>query len=107
MNTFTTKQHDTRTALKAIHKDSTGTPVNLTGATVKFLMKSAAGVVKVNRLAEIHNAVGGEVWVVWQASEVDTTGVYRGEFEVTYADGKIETFPNSGYIVINIEPDLG
>lgn len=40
------------------------------------------------------------------AGDTDTAGVCRAEFEVTYSDGKIETFPNSEYIQINVMPDL-
>ena len=29
------------------------------------------------------------------------------EFEGTYADGAIETFPNTGHIAVVIEDDLG
>ena len=41
------------------------------------------------------------------AWETDTAGVYRAEFEVMYNDGRLETFPNDGYISIQILSDLG
>ena len=40
--------------------------------------------------------------VVFAPSEVANDGSYFGEIEVTYTDGKIETFPNTGYIDVRI-----
>ena len=31
---------------------------------------------------------------------------YEGKFEVTFADGTIETFPNSGFFSITVTDDL-
>lgn len=31
----------------------------------------------------------------------------RRQFEVTYSDGSIETYPNAGYLLVQIAEDLG
>ena len=60
----------------------------------------------ISRVAHIEDAAAGEIWVVWAAGETDATGVYRAEFEVLYDDGKVETFPNDGYISVQILENL-
>lgn len=85
------------------------TDTNLTGATVRFNMRANdGGVVKVNRaLATIVTAAGTPtVRYDWQAADTDTDGYYSAEFEVTYAGGAIETFPNGDYIRIAITGDI-
>jgi len=39
-------------------------------------------------------------------SFVDVRGTFQGEFEVTYATGEIETFPNDGFLAIEIIDDI-
>jgi hypothetical protein len=48
----------------------------------------------------------GIVTYDWQTGDTDVSGVYYAEFEVTYGDGSVETFPNSGNISIKITPEL-
>lgn len=105
--TFITKRGDTRTAIKATLKDATGQPVDLTGCQVKFIMSKQNGGAKINRDALVQDAANGVVWFVFEANEVDEIGTFKGEFEVTYGDGRVETFPNDGYIIVQINPDLG
>jgi hypothetical protein len=103
---FIIKHNDTRTALKAILKDATGAVVNLTGCQVVFIM-TYQGKVLINRQALIMNETGGEVWVVFTKQETAQVGSMNGEFKVTFPDTSIETFPNGGYIQMQILPDLG
>ena len=104
---ITLKRGDTRHAIKAVLKDSDGAPVDLTGCTVKFLMAPLGRPAVIDREVHVQDAEAGEVWVVWVPGDTDISGVYRAEFKVTYPDGRRETFPNSGYISINIMNDLG
>jgi hypothetical protein len=104
---ITIKRGDTRNAIKAILKDSSGNPVNLENCHVKFHMAPLNRPAVISRAAHIENAAAGEVWVVWAPGETDVAGIYRAEFEVTYDDGRRETFPNDGYISIQILNDLG
>ncbi|HWQ76866.1 MAG TPA: BppU family phage baseplate upper protein [Syntrophomonas sp.] len=103
---ITIKQGDRRNCIKAILKDSTGTPVDLTDCGVKFVMASISGGIAVNRDAHIEDAAAGEVWVVWAPGETDVAGTYLAEFTVTWPDGRKETYPNGGYIEVKILRNL-
>jgi len=104
---ITIKRGDTKNCIKAILKDADGTPVNLTGCDVKFYMAPLDQSITINRAADIQDAIAGEVWIEWLSGETDVVGVYRAEFKVAHLDGKTETFPNSGYISIQMLNDLG
>lgn len=83
--------------------------VDLTGATVRFNMKNRdTGVVKISRAAAAITTPTGTPTVRydWQSGDVDTVGFYDAEFEVTYAGGAIETFPNASFIVVNVGQDI-
>ncbi len=109
MTTINIKQDDTQPAIRVRLKDSDGNPVNLTGATVRvaiqhYLLKNNINIL---RDAYIADAATGEVWLVWQSEETQVPGVYRVEFRVTYQDGNRETFPNNGYLLVNILERIG
>lgn len=104
--TFTIKQSDTSPSLQATLKDAAGTAINLNGCTVKFHMKSLAGAVVINETMTIVNASGGVVKYDWQPADTDEAGTFYAEFQVTYSDLSVETFPNTGNIVIMIIPEL-
>jgi hypothetical protein len=42
----------------------------------------------------------------WSAADTATIGTYNAEFEVTYGDSSIETFPNNGFISVVVTDDL-
>lgn len=104
---ITIKRGDTRNCIKAILKNASGAPVDLTGCSVSFHMAQLNRPAVISRAAHIQDAVTGEVWFVWASGETNIAGVYRAEFEVVYQDGRRETFPNDGYISIQILNDLG
>lgn len=105
MATFTTKRNDTF-PIKATLEDADG-PVDLTGATVKFLMQDLQGNQVVDASATITNASQGKVEYNWVSGDVDTAGEFEAEFEVTFSSGKVRTFPNEDYITVVIEEDKG
>jgi hypothetical protein len=74
---------------------------------VKFHMAPLRrpAILTVKHISKMQEA--GEVWMVWAPGETDAAGFYQAEFEVTYQDGKRETFPNNGYISLLIQNDLG
>ena len=102
----TIKRGDTRHAIRAVLKNTQGTPVNLSGCSVSFHMAPPGRPPTISRAVDIHDALAGEVWVVFAPGETDISGVYRAEFQVTYPDGRKETFPNSGYLAIQILDNL-
>ena len=103
---FNIKQNDTSPSLQATLKDAQLVPVDITAAAVKFHMKSLDGVVKINETMTSTDAENGVVQYDWQVGDTDTVGAYYVEFEVTYADASIETFPNTGSLVVSVIREL-
>lgn len=104
-------QGDTAPVLQVTLKDSEGTGVDVTGATVKFSMVNrATGQQKVNEgTVTLVTEASGIVEYPWVAADTSRHGDFLGAFEVTYSDGTIETFPNNraNPLVIHIEPEIG
>ena len=93
---FNIKQNDTSPTLSVVVADSSGTAINITGASVLFKMRAVnSSSLKVNSSATITNASNGAVSYTFSASDTDTAGLFQGEFQVTFSGGAIETFPNS------------
>ena len=105
--TFYIKQNDTSPKLLATLQNASGSAIDLTGASVRFHMRTISGSsIVVDAAATIVTALSGIVRYSWTAPDTATIGSYQGEFEVTYADATIETFPNDGYISIEIIDDI-
>ena len=105
-NRFIIKRNDTAPALAATCQDADGNAIDITGASVRFHMIDKNDVTVVDAAATIVSASAGTIKYAWQAADTDESGSFRGEFEVTYSDSTIETFPNSNYIQIQIYDDL-
>lgn len=106
MADFSLKQHDRKPSIQATLLLD-GSPVNLTGATVKFIMATGPGTTpKVNSSAVVVTAASGIVRYDWLAVNTDTAGSFDAEWEVTFSDGTKQTFPTIDYISIDIEADL-
>ena len=103
---FYIKQNDTSPSILAELKDANNTPVNLTAATAKIFIKSVDGTLKVNEDVQIINVALGVVRYDWQVGDTDTVGTYSVEFQVTYTDGAVETFPNTGSIALVVTKEL-
>ena len=100
------KVGDLLPALEATLQDANGA-VNLTDATVRFVMEDSAHANKVNAAATITApATTGQVKYAWVSGDTNTAGIYCGEFVVTFAGALEATFPNSGYILIQIEAEV-
>ena len=109
MADFYIKQNDTSPAIQSTLKDSDGDPVDLTDATVKFHMVDNDGEVKINtsdHVSIIGDPLSAVVKYEWQPDDTKDKGIYEAEWEVTYSDGIIETFPNSSNIIIKIIKEL-
>lgn len=105
--TFYVKQNDTSPAMLATLQDADGNAVDITGASVRFHMRAiGSNQTTVDDVATIVTADSGIVRYDWDAADTDTVGSYQAEFEVTYADASIETFPNDGYIRVEITDDI-
>jgi hypothetical protein len=104
MSTIYLKAGDTAPAATATLKDSDGNPVNLTDATVRFLLRDAiSGIVVLEGDADLgDDETDGTVAYPWVEGDTDTPGVLRGEFEATFDDGSVESFPDGSYIDVVI-----
>jgi hypothetical protein len=103
---FSIKQNDTSPSLQVTLKDSSLAVIDLTGATVRFHMKSVDGTLKIDSPMTVTNVSGGVCQYNWQAGDTDTVGTYYVEFEVTYADASVETFPNNGSKTVKVVREL-
>lgn len=102
------KRGDRLPSLQTTLKDENGAAVNLTGTTVRFKMRAygQSGTPKVDQPATTVDAVGGIVRYDWALVDVDTSGWFEAEWEVTYADGRKATFPTQGYDLGYLWPDV-
>lgn len=80
--------------------------MNLTGATVNFVMRSMDNAVpSINAAATIVNAAAGTVSFTPTALQTAIAGDFIGSWVVT-SGGTAQTFPTVGYLEIVIEPSL-
>lgn len=96
------KTNDTRPYLQVQLLNPDGTPQDLTGKAVTFVMKRG-GTVKINAAASLVVANEGLVEYRWGgAGNTDTTGEFQAEFVVN----GIDTYPKEGYITVIFQQDL-
>ena len=101
------KQNDTAPAIAEQLLDGAGVAVNLTSASVKFMMWGQGDTaVKVNAAATITDAALGKVSFTPTTTHTDTPGDYLVEWSVTFGGGAIETFPNSGWQKVRVVDDI-
>tara|TARA_R110001599_G_scaffold162420_1_gene351680 strand:- start:236 stop:568 length:333 start_codon:yes stop_codon:yes gene_type:complete len=105
---FYIKQNDTAPSLEVVLTSSSGRAKPMTEASsIAFNMSTEAGVNIVSLgTGTIVNSVKGIVAYTWQTGDTSNTGIHNAEFQVTYNNGQIETFPNSGYIKVIIKGEL-
>ena len=87
--------------------DPNGAVVPLAGATVRFAMGVQPGAPLIAAAATVIDAANGIVEYQWVAGDTATAGTFLGEFEVTFADSNIETFPNDTNIQIIVKAEMG
>jgi len=93
---FLIKRNDTSPVLEAQLKGADLQPMQILGATVLFKMGTTDGTQLVDGgVCTIVDAETGIVRYPWAAGDTSEAGTHRGEFEVTFFDGRIETFPRS------------
>ena len=106
--TFHIKQNDDTPKLDVALQDDRGRPVDLTGATTILHMRNSADdTMKIDGGSTVLlSASRGEVRYEWSVSNTNTAGNFEAEFQVTHADGSIQTFPDDGYIDVIITDDV-
>lgn len=100
------KQHDTWPPLIAILSDATG-PLDLTGATIKVILKPTTGSNIVGTCSIVAPASAGKVRYNWVVGDTAAVMSYNGEFEITWGDGTVGTVPNDTYFTLAVVADLG
>ncbi len=107
-SSFYIKQNDTAPSIEAVLTDANGRTKSMADAsTVKFHMKSETGTILVeDGTGTIVNPTKGIVAYQWSAGDTSNTGIHNAEFEITYNNGQIETFPNTGYIRVIVKDEL-
>jgi hypothetical protein len=83
-----------------------GVPLDLTDATAKLLMKKPGGQV-LNEALVVEAGTQGFVNRAWVADDLDQSGCYLCEVEITYPGGAIQTVPAWGHIKLYVSEDLG
>jgi hypothetical protein len=105
MTTVKIKQHDT----KGIFTDTLtvdDVAADLTGCTVRFLMRKP-GLLVAQAATIVPPGTNGNVSYQPVDSDVNETGKYQQEWEITFGDGRTLTFPNGEYNIVLIEDDIG
>lgn len=92
---ITRKENDTGPPIEST-LTTDGVADDLTGADVVFtLWKESDGTLKVEEAtATVVDASAGEVRYDLQSGDLDETGLFLFEWEVTFSDGTIQTYPN-------------
>ncbi len=107
MADFTVKQGDSAITFSDSLTYSDGSVVNLTGASVSFVMRAITSAsVAFNTSASITSASIGTVAYRPTASDTATAGTYAANWKVSFSGGLVETFPTIGYLTVEIEENL-
>lgn len=112
MPDFYIGQGDTASPLIDVLRDADGNPVNIQGANVAAKIVPLRGGAAIVDRAASNEQVGdgsdgsrGKVELEWNAGETDDGGSFLGQWIVTYAGGDVQTFPNTGFLLIEITGD--
>lgn len=83
-------------------------PFTLSGVTATtFSMSDDCNNLKFSSMAaQILCASGGSMQYSWQEGDTDTDGLFKGEFELFFSDGKKLSVPTMGGINIQIVKDI-
>lgn len=110
---LTMKRNDTWPPLSAVLKDGEGNPLDLTTADTIRILLAGSITIKTGPAAIVGDPKDGTVEYEWQGAEgedpadLHTAGEYKGEFEITYEDGSVQTVPNDDYFTLAVVEDLG
>ena len=113
MTVFEIKRNDTKPYLATTLQDSTGSAIDLTNtSSISFNLATNdnAFTSVLSGACTITGSTAGQVEYRWESGTstgIDTnrSGLYLGEFEVTYADSSILTLPSDHSLVVKINED--
>src|SRR6185369_14948670 len=98
MADLTIKSGDTAPPVGAqlFYKD--GSPLDLTGCTVWFVMrKVGASVNAVNSRANVKDPTSGYVSYDWQSTDTAVPGEYNAGWRIVFPDNTVRSVPSSGH----------
>lgn len=98
------KQNDTSRSLTDTLTQG-GSPIDLTGSTVKILFKLNDTLVEAAATIDA-DPTTGVVSAEIPVAVVSTVGRWHTEWEITYANQKQLSVPTSGYNTLIVNPDL-
>jgi len=109
--TFTIKKGDTSPALTATLIDPDGEPAPLALADkVEFFLNTPRSDESIS--ANMSSGVSildedeGRVSYSWSSGDTDAVGQREAEFVVTFDNGKVQSYPNDGFIYVIVERDV-
>lgn len=104
MADFVIKSGDRLPAITGQLLDGDGNPIDLTGATVSWVMRGVDDdELEVDALGTIDvDPTTGRVAYFWAAADTDTVGTYIGEWRVTFSDTRQQTFPPEGGVTVEV-----
>lgn len=105
---FVIKKGDVRPVLSSTLTYADGTTVNLTGASVRFVMRAQTAIAPTTNAAAtiVTPTAPAVVSYAFTLADSAVTGRFMGEWHVTFADTSLMTFPSDGYLEIVVEEDL-
>ena len=95
-----------------LQESSEGTLIafNITGYTVRFVMRSSANTVIADATTSgdvtVLSSTAGRVRMNFSSSHVDTPGSFLAEWELKTASTQRITFPSASHISIVLKPEL-
>lgn len=93
----TWKKNDTSPALTGTCK-SNGIPANISGSTLELHLKKPSGTV-LTKTGTLVDGTNGTWSYQWITGDLNEAGSWWGEPQVTYSNGRIQTFPSFSFAV--------
>ena len=108
MVVFEMKQNDTKPYIEAELQDATGSALDLTNASsISFNLgtNDNAFTPVLSGACVVTGSTTGLCEYRWADGDTNRSGLYLGEFEVTYSDSSVLTLPSDNNLVIKINED--
>tara|TARA_R110000824_G_scaffold94303_1_gene227654 strand:+ start:86 stop:424 length:339 start_codon:yes stop_codon:yes gene_type:complete len=108
MAIFEIKRNDNKPYLAVTLQDSTGSAIDLTaGSKISFNLADNNNTYTsvLSGAATITGSTAGQVEYRWATSDTARSGLYLGEFEVTFNDSTVLTLPTDHSLVVQINED--
>lgn len=103
---FVIRQDDTAPRLYSDLTDGAGNAVDVSDATVRLHLHGLTVASDLDLAAGNDPEVDNRVFYDWQEGDTGDAGYYAGEWQVTYTNGQVETFPNSGWFLMQVVEQL-